>query len=310
MSKIWICALAALFSVGCPPPKTETPTSGKLEALVTESLAPLMQKEADEFQRLYPEASVRILATSTRDAIVQLLNDSVSFIVVDRQLNEEEQGVAKKYEITYVETKIAEDALAVLVHKQNPMENISLTSLEKILSGKLSAWRNVPESKWSGTIELALTPRNSGAYELLTNHFFQLQEPIIPRIVLESQHEVFKYVAMNERAAGFISLTALHDTIGQPETKQFKTSTRVLAVGGKDTAKTFVKLHQANIYRQLYPLHYPVYIYTTAKHASLAAGFSAFITSVPGQKIILYAGLVPATMPVRLVQITQEQLSR
>jgi phosphate transport system substrate-binding protein len=38
----------------------------------------------------------------------------------------------------------------------------------------------------------------------------------------------------------------------------------------------------------------------------VAAGFLAFVASAPGQKILLNAGLVPATMPVRLVQITQE----
>lgn len=306
MTRLAICALVMLFCSGCPPPKTETPTSGKLTVLVTESLASLIQKEADEFQRLYPEASVTLLGTSTRDAIVQLLNDSVTFIIVDRQFNEEELGVTKQFDIQYVETKIAQDALAVLVNNRNPMENISIESLERILQGKVTTWRNVPESRWSGAIDLVLTPRNSGAYELLTTHFFQLNEPLTPRIVAESQHGVFRTVVLNDRALGFVSLTALHDTIAHPEIQQFKNSTRVVAVSGKDSLRTFHKPHQANVFREFYPLHYPVYLYTTATHGSLASGFTAFIASAPGQKIIQNAGLVPATMPVRLVQITQE----
>src|SRR5713101_6030723 len=100
---------------GCYQPKTETPTSGQLSTLVTESLAPLMQKEAEEFHRLYPNATVTILPASTRDAVVQMLNDSVRLIIIDRPLNAEERGVAERYGIEVVQTKIAEDALAVIV---------------------------------------------------------------------------------------------------------------------------------------------------------------------------------------------------
>ena len=38
----------------------------------------------------------------------------------------------------------------------------------------------------------------------------------------------------------------------------------------------------------------------------LAAGFAAFVASAPGQKLIVNAGIVPATMPVRGVQLRQE----
>jgi phosphate transport system substrate-binding protein len=309
MRTTWVVSLAVVF-FGCPPQRSETPTSGHLSALVTESLAPLIQQEAEEFQRLYPEVSVTIGGTSTRGAIVQLINDSVSFIIVDRPFNQEEREVVKQYAIEHVETKVALDALVVLVNNRNPTENITLYALEQILSGKITNWRNVPESRWSGPIDLVLTPINSGAYELLATYFFQLSQPIVPRIVAENQHAVFRTVAMNERALGFISLAALNDTLGKPEVVRLRNSTRALAVSGKDSVHAFHKPHQANVYRGYYPLRYPVYLYSTAPYASLATGFSAFIASVNGQKIIQNAGLVPATMPVRLIQTTQEPISK
>ena len=61
-----------------------------------------------------------------------------------------------------------------------------------------------------------------------------------------------------------------------------------------------------NIYQQYYPLTRDIYIYTRADNYGVAAGFSAFITSAPGQKIVMSSGLVPATMPVRLVQTTSK----
>lgn len=308
MSKFWILLLVGLLS-GCPPQRTESPTSGTITVAVTESLAPLIQREADEFHRLYPEANVTIVPTSTREAIVHLLNDSLEIIIVDRQFNEEEQSVIRRHDISYVETKIAQDALVVVVHKQNPAETISLRSLKNILTHTVSRWRDVPESRWSGSIDLVLTPRNSGAYELLTTQFFNLEYPVVPTTVVDNQYEALKAVALNPRAIAFISL-GMNDTTGRPDIVSYKNATRVLAVSGKDSVEKFYKPHQANVYREYYPLHYPVYLYTTASYASLASGFSAFISSIHGQKIIQSAGLVPATMPIRLVQTTQEPLSR
>jgi phosphate transport system substrate-binding protein len=305
----WILPLV-VACLGCPPQRTETPTSGTLTVHVTESLAVLIQNEADEFQRLYPDASITIVPASTRDAIVHLLNDSITCIIVDRQFNEEERQVTAKYNITYVETKIAQDALAVIVNKKNPIQNISLNSLEHILTGKIRQWRSVPGTRWTGRIDLVLTERNSGAYELLVAHFFRLKEQPPVSITVANQYEAFKAVAEGERAIGFISLATLQDTLSRPDVLQFREATRVLAVARNDTSRAFHKPHQAYVYQELYPLHYPIYLYTTAGYASLASGFSAFITSIHGQKIIQNAGLVPATMPVRLVQTTQEPISR
>lgn len=309
MKKLWILPLIGI-SLGCPPQRTESPTSGSLTVHVTESLAPLMQKQADEFQSLYSDAHITIVPTSTRDAIVHLLNDSVKCIIVDRQFNEEEREVAKKYDISFVETKIAQDALAVIVNNKNPIQNISLNSLENILTKKVTTWRNIPEARWRGDIELVLTQINSGAFELLATHFFHVKGQLLPSVVVGNQYEVLKTVASTERSMGFISLATLQDTVSRPDVREFRKATRVLAVSGKDSVRTYHTLHQANVYREVYPLHYPVYLYTTAGYASLASGFSAFITSIQGQKIIQNAGLVPATMPVRLVQTSQEPISR
>ena len=305
----WFEMIVLVGVLGCYQPKTETPTSGRLSALATESIAPLMQKEAEEFHRLYPNAEVTMSPTSTRDAIVQMLNDSVRLIVTDRPLNGEERGVAERYGMEIVQTKIAEDALAVIVHNRNPMDSISLKSLEEIISGKKTTWRQAPESRWSGQIEFCLTTRNSGAYELLMGHFFHLKEAIVPRIPLETQKAVLQYVSSHPQAIGVISVPCLNDTSGHPEIQAARASVNVLAIESKDSTSSsaFVRLDQVSIYRERYPLHYPVYLCTTAKSTSVAAGFSAFITSMPGQKIIMNAGLVPKTMPVRLVQLTQEK---
>ncbi|KAA0224305.1 hypothetical protein EDS67_23770 [candidate division KSB1 bacterium] len=309
MKKIFLCGVLLAGIVGCSVEETENPTRGYVSLLVNDSHFRLMQREAEQFHSLYPKGKVELNATSTREAIVHLLNDSVSAIVIDRTFNEEEQQVVDEAQLEVNHLRIAEDALAIVTHQKNPITNISRRSLEMILLRQASDWSEIPESKWFGPIELSLTGRNSGPYELLQRHFFDFKEDLVLTHLAASQNQVLHYVATHSRAVGIVSLSCLADSVGHPAPHDSTTTLRVLAVEGaadSTNAVSFVTLHQAHIYQERYPLHYPVYFYWRPISRSVATGFITFVASGPGQKIILDAGLVPATMPVRLVQLKQQ----
>lgn len=294
-----ILTFLLVLLLGCELPEEKNLKKGKLWALVSEPYAALLTRQAEEFHRLYPDAQVSIDATSTREAVVRMVNDSVRVICIDRQLNEEEWQVARAAEIGIIETKIAEDALAVLVHKQNPMENASLASLKDIVSGAKTSWHEVPESNWSsGRIEVVLTGRNSGTYELLTRHFLKLADDPIPSHVAGTSREVLEYVSEHPQALGIVSAAVLQDSLP---------NIRVLSLEAADSAahRPFVMLHQANIHRGYYPWHYSLYMYRLEAYTGIALGFTAFVAGIPGQKMLLDAKLVPATMPIRIVQIKE-----
>jgi phosphate transport system substrate-binding protein len=54
-----------------------------------------------------------------------------------------------------------------------------------------------------------------------------------------------------------------------------------------------------------YPLVRDVYIIMSDFRGGLPSGFMGFATGEKGQRIVLRAGLVPGTMPTRLVKINQ-----
>lgn len=315
MNRIVWCTAFLLGSLsGCNRQDSEiTPTKGRVTVIGSESHAPLLQKEVEAFQRLYSSAQMTLLSATTREAIVHLFNDSVRIVIIDRALNQEEKDVAARAAIKYIETRIAEDALAIVVHKENPINSISLNSLVQIVTREVTQWSQVPESKWSGSIEFAFTGRNSGAYELLVAHFLKLQKEAVPTFLAGTQKEVLDYVTSHPRALGVVSAACFY-AVTRPNGIQDTTTVtplRALAVQRKDStgADEYVKLHQANVYRGFYPFHYGVYIYCTTsekRDAGPEIGFTTFVASYPGQKIIMDAGLVPATMPIRLVQINED----
>ncbi len=297
-------SLAVLSLVACKTRPQETPTSGKLTLYVSDSHLSLVKKEADLFTSLYTGARIDLLSASTRECLVHLLNDSVRLVLTDRPLNDEERQIIKKAELNIDSIKVAQDALALLVNRVNSLESISMADFAAIVDQKITAWQQLPESRLTGPLQFVATGKNSGAYELLKNHFLKREKDFVPAVIAGGQSQVVEYVAKNPQALGLASLACFKEDTLKTLTEEPDGAVRTLAFAAVDStgAPVNYRLHQANVYMKKYPLHYPLYVYFNRK-SLLATGFCAFIASAPGQKIILNSGLVPTTMPVRLVQL-------
>ncbi|MFZ1978341.1 MAG: substrate-binding domain-containing protein, partial [Bacteroidota bacterium] len=249
-----LCCVLLLWS-GCKK-KENTATSGSSFLLVCEPYGELMQEEVQQFSSLYPDAYLEARTTSTRSAIVQLLNDSVHIICIDRELNDEESQVAQQASMNVVENRIADDAFAVLVHTLNPIKQISKKSLERIVDGSAADWQQVAESHWSGSIELVVADKNSGDYELLQNHFLKSRKEIPAAAIVQSQEEAAAYVSKHPQSIGFVSFMMQ---------SSFDEKIRVLRIEADSVidGQAFIRPTQENVYQKLYPLRYSLYIYTT-----------------------------------------------
>jgi phosphate transport system substrate-binding protein len=305
---------AILFSVvvlvslaGCTKRQGSDIRHGTLHVLSTESHLPLVQQLVFDYRSIYPGVSITFSGTTTRGAIVEMVNDSVHCIMVDRRLNDEERQAAQKAKLVIGETEVARDALVVLVHPQNKVASLTTADLGSILSGRTTLWSKVPGSKLNGAIELCLTGRNSGLYEMVTHNFFALQNDVPLAAVAASQDSVLQYVAANPEALGIVSFAVWKDTT-QAVSQRWKKNVRTVDLLAKDADGVLaaVRATQRSIYDQVYPLTYSLYIYTSEKTPGTAYGFSAFVAGDVGQRDFLYAGLVPKTMPYRTIQLTQE----
>jgi len=307
MKSAVFAALIVLGIVGCTQRQGSDIRRGTLMVLVTESHLPLVQQMAVEYQSAFPNSVIQPRGTTTRGAIVDMANDTVRCIVVDRRLNEEERAAMESARLRVVETEVAQDGLAVLVHRGNKLTSISMEELAAMVSGKTGVWNSVPASKLRGPLELCLTGKNSGLYEMVVRHFFKTQGDIPVAAVAPSQRGILEYVATHPEAIGLISFATWLDTT-DAACGRWKKDVRLLTFSTTDAqgARTPVKLNQRNIFDQIYPLTYSLYIYTSEKTPGAAQGFSAFIAGERGQRMFQYAGLVPKTMPYRTIQLTQE----
>jgi phosphate transport system substrate-binding protein len=283
---------------GCKK-QTETATFGHRLLLAADPYVPLMQQEAEQFISLYPQVKLEVRGASTRGAIVSLLNDSVYTIVIDRQFNEEEKQVAQQASIRLVENKIAEDGIAIIVHKQNPIPNITMESVQRVVTRTAAEWTQIEKSRLSGSIDLVLTGKNSGMYELLQKKIFTGSKQLEPNTVMNSQREVIRYVSEHPYSVGFVAASILTD-----ERENVK-MLPVLTNSPEGIEKEYLP-GQQEIHESLYPFHYSLYLYNAEAKAAVGVGFSALVLSNVGQKIFQRSGLVPVSIPYRTIQLHAE----
>ena len=299
---VLVCAWAV---VGCDSERKEMPTKGHVTFVVSESVAPLIQKEQETFEQLYPQAHVELQVASAREAITRFFNDSITIIVSSRQFNAEEREVAKRANIIFAEYRIAWDGVAVIVHKANTVGRLRTTQLDSIFTGKILRWGELG-AVLASRIELCMPSRNSGTYEFTVAKVHSSVDSLItPAVVIPSSEDMIDYVSTHPGAIGIVGLNWLNH---EKERVGVLELANPLAPDSLGTRGKYFGPHQAYVYQQYYPLTRGIYIYSRADNYGVAAGFTSFITSAPGQKIVQNNGLVPATMPVRLVETTSKPL--
>jgi phosphate transport system substrate-binding protein len=114
---------------------------------------------------------------------------------------------------------------------------------------------------------------------------------------------VIDYVAKNKNAIGLVSVNWVcdkNDSICRSYTNKIKiaaVSHQVLSPG------SYFRPEQGSIYDKSYPFTRKINLVSRESFLGLGTGFISWCSGEQGQRIVLKSGLVPATMPIRLIQI-------
>ena len=109
--------------------------SGSLSSVGSDTLVYVMSHWVVNFKRLYPKVSFRIEAAGSSTAPVALIDGSANFGPMSRLMKDKEiQAFVEKFGHEPTVFRVALDGLAVFVHKDNPIEGLTLAQLDAIYS--------------------------------------------------------------------------------------------------------------------------------------------------------------------------------
>lgn len=300
--RMWWCVfiLCSLLFLSCGHERKETYSSGEATFYVSESIQPMIEQQVRDFQKMYPNAIIHLKTTTDRDAIVRLINGETKLAIVARDLNPEEQLVVRQNKITVNHIRFGIDAIAVIVNANTAVDSLTTQQITAMLRGKTTDWRQVNRSL-SGHIVHAVTGVNTAAYELLTRTLLIGQAPNCTIVPCSTSTEVLRYVGQNQNTIGYVGLNWL---IGadHPDEKILKIGDATVSYDSVSNSRTLLP-HQFYLWKRVYPFTRDLFALSTDKDAGLPAGFTVYLMSVPGQKAVLNAGMVPGNsrMPITLV---------
>jgi phosphate transport system substrate-binding protein len=284
----------------------ETPTRGDIKIGVDEAYTLLADSEIAVFENIYRYANITPISASEDSILKLFLADSVRLMITSRKLTTNEEAFLKDNLIIARTTHIAWDAIAFVINKSNPNSKIRYNTLQDIFSGNVDKWKQVNPKSGLGNIKVVFDNQGSSNVRLIMKKF---DIDSLPKycFATNSNPAVIDYVEHHPDALGIISVNWISDP-DDSITHNFLGRVNVVAVSPEEYSEgdEFYTPHPAYVAQKNYPFIREVYAISRESINGLGRGFIQFMADDKGQRIILKMGMVPATMPVRLVQIRHE----
>ncbi|MBQ8423859.1 MAG: substrate-binding domain-containing protein [Coprobacter sp.] len=298
----------AMVGCGEQKPKSslpeETTTSGIITICVDETLMPIIQEEIELFEGLYPKANIIPRFTTETEAFNELFSDSVKLIVATRSLTEEEINAFKARKIFPKISKIATDGVALITNRSNPDSLVTMKQLHDIFTGKITNWKQLNKKSRMGELEVVFDNTASSTVRYVVENICKgdsLQGNIKAR---KDNEGVIEYVSQVPNAIGVIGSNWIGNDADSTNLS-FDDRIQVMLISNDPLAfnGNSYQPFQAYIAMQLYPLCRDIYMICNSPRQSLAFGFASFVGSEKGQRIILKSGILPANVPMRVVNV-------
>ncbi|MCJ8164751.1 substrate-binding domain-containing protein [Pontibacter sp. E15-1] len=270
---------------------------------VDESFQPIIKSQVDTFEGIYDQAHVNAAYKPEGEVIKEFLNDSTRIVILSRELTPSEVASFEEHKLIPRTTKIAIDAIALITNPSNADTLLTMAEVKSVFAGKTKSWKELDETSELGEITIVFDNNNSSTARYVRDSLTVDQKLPANTFAAKSHEALIEYVAQNKNAIGVIGVNWISD-FDDSTVVGFLKNIKVLGISADPaptTTGSFFQPYQAYIAQEAYPLRRFLYVISTEGRTGLGTGFASFIGGDQGQRIFLKSGLVPATMPVRVI---------
>jgi len=297
-----LSAQAVKVDAGIPSYSKTSGVSGNMSSVGSDTLNNLMTLWAESFRKQYPNIRVQIEGKGSSTAPPSLIQGTAQLGPMSRLMKADEiDGFEKKYGYKPTAIRVAVDALAVYVNKDNPLQQLTLQEVDAIFS-KGRACGGKPVANWGqaglkdgawGSKPISLYGRNSasGTYGFFKEH--ALCKGDYKDTVKEQpgSASVVQGVSEDKFAVGYSGIG-------------YRTSgVKPLKLAAKKGGQYF-GTDPADVYAGNYPLSRYLYVYVNKAPNKpldpLVREFLKFALSKEGQETVVKDGYLP--IPAKVAQ--------
>ncbi len=283
--------------------------SGNLSSVGSDTLANLMTLWAEKFKRNYPSVNIQIQAAGSSTAPPAMTEGTSNLGPMSRKMKDREiEAFERRYGYKPTPIRVAIDALAVFVHKDNPIKGMAIPQVDAVFSSTRKCGHADDINNWGG-LDLA------GAWKARSIQIYG-------RNSVSGTYGYFKKKALckgdyknnvNEQpgsASVVQSVSASLNGIGYSGIGYKTSGVRAVPLA-KEEGKPFIAATPDNAISGKYPLARFLYVYVN-KHPNkplppLEREFLKMVLSKPGQMTVVKDGYIPLPAKVASKELAKLQ---
>ncbi len=270
--------------------------SGNLNSIGSDTLNNLMTLWAEGFQKQYPNVRIQIEGKGSSTAPPALISGTAQMGPMSRAMKAEEiDAFEKKFGFKPTPIRVAVDALAVYVHKDSPVDTLSLPQVDAIFSKtrkggykkSIATWGDLGQTGTWAAKPISLYGRNSasGTYGYFKEN--ALYKGDFRDTVKEQPGSASVVQGVTEDMAG----------IGYSGIGYRTSGVKPVKLMAKEGGTAYSTDDTANIYAGNYPLARFLYVYVNKAPGKpldpLVGEFVKYILSKQGQEVVIKDGYLP-----------------
>lgn len=243
---------------------------------------------AEFYQNEHADVRISVTGGGSGTGIASLINNTVDIANASRRIKSEEIENAQDNGVDPIEYVIARDAIAVIVHPDNPVEKLTLEQISAIYSGEINNWSGLGGE--DRPIVRLSRETNSGTHVYFLENVLRLGDKendllfSMDTLLLPSSEGIIKETSQNINAIGYDGLGYVTDEV------------KVIGVAVEPGAEyIFPSVDTVN--SGLYPIARELYMYTNGEPEGKLSEYMEWIFSAEGQQIVADLGFVPITSP-------------
>jgi phosphate transport system substrate-binding protein len=236
---------------------------------------PIAQAEAERYMDEHGDIDIQVTGTGSANGISAVGSGKVDIGMSSREIKSSE--MAAYPDVVFVNTTIAIDGIAIIVHPSNSVSNLTLSQVKGIYNGTITSWGELGGG--SGNIVLVGRDSASGTREYFYEHVMGKEDASTSMLEKNSNGLVHDTVAGNKYAIGYVGLGYV--------------TNQVKGINMQNKQGDYLAPTIQNVIDGEYPVWRYLYLYTNGPATGLAKEFIDFILSEEGQQIARDQGFVP-----------------
>jgi phosphate transport system substrate-binding protein len=237
------------------------------------------QRWSEAYMNDHSSVTISVAGGGSGVGIAALIDGTTDLADASREIKSSEVDDAKANGVNPVEWVVGLDGISIIVHPDNPVDDLTLLELKMIYNGSYTNWSEVGGN--DATIITYGRQSTSGTYAFFREFVLDKQDYRADNRELAGNAEIVQSVQGDANGIGYV---------GVAYTKQGVT-VKILGIQETDTGPVVLPT-EADIASGAYPVARKLYIYTDGIPTGAAADYMAFILGPEGQDVLEDVGYI------------------